>query len=159
MSVASKLITFASGAAAGGAAAYFFDSQSGNRRRSVARDKARKYARRGAGAAQGVQAQAQAVGAKAQNAATGGDSAPSDDITLTRKVETEIFRDASAPKGSVNVQVVSGIVELRGQVDDQAQIEALEKAARGVTGVRAVTNLLHLPGETPANVAGTPGVS
>ncbi len=49
--------------------------------------------------------------------------------------------------------------ELRGQVDDKAQIEALEKAARGVTGVRAVTNLLHLPGETPANVAGTPGVS
>ena len=154
--MASKVITFAAGAAAGGAAAYFFDNQSGNRRRSVARDKARKYARRGAGAAQ---AQAQAVGAKAQHAATGGDSAPTDDITLTRKVETEIFRDASAPKGSVNVQVVSGIVELRGQVDDKAQIEALEKAARGVTGVRAVTNLLHLPGETPANVAGTPGVS
>lgn len=157
--MASKLITFATGAAAGGAAVYFLDSESGNRRRSVARDKARKYAKQGAGAAQGVGTQAQAQAAKVQHKATGGDSAPSDDITLTRKVESEIFRDASAPKGAVNVQVVSGIVELRGQVDDQAQIDALEKAARDVTGVRAVTNLLHLPGETPANVAGTPGVS
>jgi hypothetical protein len=28
-----------------------------------------------------------------------------------------------------------------------------------VSGVRDVRNLLHLPGETPPNIVGTPGVS
>ena len=70
----------------------------------------------GQGAAQSAGAQAKAVAAKAQHAATGGDSAPSDDNTLKSKVESEIFRDADAPKGSVDVSVANGIVELRGQV-------------------------------------------
>ncbi len=147
----SKLITFAAGAAAGGAAAYFLDSESGNRRRSVARDKAQKYARRGAGAAQGVQAQARAVGAKAQHAATGGDSAPTDDITLTRKVETEIFRGAEVPKGQINVNAEDGVVYLRGEVEKPDLIEELGAKARSVQGVLGVENLLHVPGaEAPA---------
>jgi len=157
-----KLTTFAFGAGLGAALAYFLDNQSGARRRNVARDKTAKYARRSSGtvqgAAQAASAQAQGLAARAQHAATGGDSAPSDDITLARKVETEIFRDADAPKGSVDVQVVDGVVELRGEVNDRAKIQALETQARRVTGVRDVRNLLHLPGETPANIAGTPGV-
>jgi len=154
-------MTFVSGAGLGAALAYFLDGQSGSGRRAVARDKAGKYVRTGSGtvqsAAQSAAAQAQGVAARAQHAATGGDSAPSDDVTLTRKVETEIFRDADAPKGAVNVTAVDGIVELRGQLDDRDQIEALEAKARKVTGVRDVRNMLHLPGETPVNVVGTPG--
>jgi osmotically-inducible protein OsmY len=156
-----RLMTFVSGAGFGAALVYFLDGQSGAGRRAVARDKAAKYARTGGGtvqsAAQGAASQAQGVAARAQHAATGGDSAPTDDVTLTRKVESEIFRDADAPKGSVNVSAVNGIVELRGQLDDRAQIEALEAKARNVTGVRDVRNMLHLPGETPVNVVGTPG--
>jgi len=159
----SKLTTFAAGAGLGAAAVYFLDSQSGNRRRKLVADKAGKVARQGGGSVQGVAtatgAQAQGIAAKAKQAATGGDSAPGDDNTLKSKIETEIFRDADAPKGSVDVSVVNGIVELLGQVDDRSQIEALELKTRMVTGVKDVRNLLHLPGVTPANIAGTPGTS
>ena len=162
MPVAAKMTTFAAGAAFGAGLAYFLDNQSGARRRNVARDKAQKYLRVGKGtaqdAAQAATAQAEAVRARAEHAVSG-ESAPPDDVTLTRKVETEIFRDADAPKGAVNVQAVDGVVELRGEVGDRTQIEALESKARAVTGVRDVRNLLHLPGETPSNVAGTPGAS
>jgi osmotically-inducible protein OsmY len=98
------------------------------------------------------------VAAKAKQAATGGDSAPGDDNTLKAKVETEIFRDADAPKGDVAVSVVNGIVELRGQVVAQWS-ERLEAEAGKVSGVQGVRNLTHRPGETPPNLAGTPGVS
>ena len=158
-----KLTTFLAGAGLGAAAAYFLDNESGNRRRKLVADKAGKYARQGGGSVQGAAqaagAQVKGVASKAQSAATGGESAPGDDNTLKAKVETEIFRDADAPKGSVDVSVANGVVELRGQVDDRSQIEALELKTRMVRGVRDVRNLLHLPGETPANIAGTPGVS
>ena len=159
----SKLITFVAGAGVGAAAAFFLDGESGNRRRKLAADKAGRFTREGAGtvtgAAQSAGAQAKGVAAKAQHVATGGDSAPGDDNTLKSKVESEIFRDADAPKGSVDVSVVNGIVELRGQVPDASQSEALELKTRMVSGVRDVRNLLHLPGETPPNIVGTPGVS
>jgi BON domain len=159
----SKLTTFVAGAGFGAAAAYFFDQQSGNRRRKIVADKAGRFTREGAGtvtgAAQAAGAQAKGVAAMAQNKATGGDSAPGDDNTLKNKVETEIFRDADAPKGSVDVTVVNGIVELRGQVDDPSKSEALELKTRMVSGVKDVRNLLHLPGETPPNIVGTPGAS
>src|ERR1700750_1954762 len=158
----SKLMTFAAGAGIGAAAAYFLDTQSGNTRRKTVADKAGRFTREGAGsvtgAAQSVGAHAKGVAAKAQHTATGGDSAPGDDNTLKAKVESEVFRDADAPKGSVDVSVVNGIVELRGQVSDASQAEALELKTRMVSGVRDVRNLLHLPGETPPNMVGTPGV-
>jgi osmotically-inducible protein OsmY len=159
----SKLTTFVAGAGIGAAAAYFLDNEAGNRRRRIVSDKAGRFAREGGGtlqgAAQAVGAQTQGKAARFKSAATGGDSAPGDDNTLKNKVQTEIFRDADAPKGSVDVNVANGIVELRGQVDDRATIEALEMKTRMVTGVRDVRNLLHLPGETPANIAGTSGSS
>jgi BON domain-containing protein len=159
----SKLTTFVAGAGIGAAAAYFLDNQSGNRRRKLAADKAGRFTREGAGtvqgAAQAAGAQAKGVAAKAQHAATGGDSAPGDDNTLKAKVQSEVFRDADAPKGTVEVTVVGGIVELRGQVDDASQAEALELKARMVSGVKDVRNMLHLPGETPPNIVGTPGVA
>jgi osmotically-inducible protein OsmY len=159
----SKLTTFVAGAGIGAAAAYFLDNQSGNRRRKLMTDKAARFKREGAGtvqgAAQAAGAQAKGMAAKAQNVATGGDSAPGDDNTLKNKVQSEIFRDADAPKGTVEVTVVNGIVELRGQVDDASQAEALELKTRMVSGVRDVRNMLHLPGETPPNIVGTPGVT
>jgi osmotically-inducible protein OsmY len=159
----SNLSMFVAGAGVGAAAAFFLDNESGNRRRKLVADKAARFSREGAGtvqgAAQSAGAQARGVAAKAQQAATGGDSAPGDDNTLKSKVESEIFRDADAPKGSVDVSVAEGIVELRGQVADAAQGEALELKTRMVTGVRDVRNLLHLPGETPPNIVGTPGAS
>ncbi|HMI70324.1 MAG TPA: BON domain-containing protein [Solirubrobacteraceae bacterium] len=148
----STLKTFVAGAAVGGVAAYLLDSNSGARRREELAAAARRRKHDVEGAAKGAQATAQGVVAKAQHAAGGGESAPPDDITLARKVETEIFRPADAPKGQVNVQALDGVVELRGQVDAPQVIEDLEQRTRRVTGVRDVRNLLHLPGQQPSNL-------
>ena len=72
-----------------------------------------------------------------------------DDATLAQKVQTEIFRDADAPKGQVDVNAEDGIVVLRGEVERPELIEELVEKARKVQGVRDVQNLLHTPG-TPA---------
>ena len=72
-----------------------------------------------------------------------------DDVTLARKVETEIFRGRGAPKSTVNVNVVDGVVWLRGEVKRPEQVRRLEEKARSVPEVRGVENLLHLV-KTPA---------
>lgn len=69
------------------------------------------------------------------------------DPALARKVESEIFRDADAPKASVSVNAEYGVIYLRGEVPDEATKEGLVTRARAVDGVRAVESLLHLPGE------------
>jgi osmotically-inducible protein OsmY len=66
-----------------------------------------------------------------------------DDVTLARKVETEIFRPADVPKGSISVNVNDGVVELRGEIADQKQIDELGETAKNVDGVKDVRNLLH----------------
>jgi osmotically-inducible protein OsmY len=72
-----------------------------------------------------------------------------DDVTLARKVESEILRDADAPKGEVLVSAQNGVVELRGQVESSEDQDALGAAAANVTGVKDVNNRLHTPGSEP----------
>ena len=72
-----------------------------------------------------------------------------DDVTLARKVETEIFRDADVPKGQIDVNVQEGVVQLRGEVPNSDMLNDLVEKTRKVQGVRDVESLLHLPG-TPA---------
>jgi osmotically-inducible protein OsmY len=67
-----------------------------------------------------------------------------DDATLKAKVETELFRPTDAPKGSVSINVIDGIVQLRGEVKTPKQARDLEKHARDIPEVRGVENLLHL---------------
>jgi osmotically-inducible protein OsmY len=66
-----------------------------------------------------------------------------DDVTLARKVETELFRPASVPKGAISVNVNDGVVELRGELPDQEQIDELGSNAKKIDGVKDVRNLLH----------------
>ena len=68
-----------------------------------------------------------------------------DDVTLAHKVETEIFRDAEAPKGDVSVDVQAGVAHLRGTVADDAWIDRLGDDAKKVDGIKGVENLLHTP--------------
>jgi osmotically-inducible protein OsmY len=140
------------GAALGAAVTWFFDPQNGARRRNMTRDRVVAFFRQGgrkAGrAGRGVAAEAYGLKQKAAHLKEEEKPQP-DDITLARKVESEIFRGAEAPKGRVNVNAEDGIVILRGEVDDEGMIKDLEKAARKVQGVREVENLLHMPG-TPA---------
>ena len=72
-----------------------------------------------------------------------------DDATLADKVQSEIFRSFDAPKGTVNVNVQDGVVQLRGEVDRPELMDDLVEKARKVQGVRDVENLMHTPG-TPA---------
>ena len=140
---------FALAGAIGAALAYFFDPDSGRRRRKMLADKAGKYARRSAQQAQGVGAQVQGLKKRAAHREEQPKPQP-DDVTLARKVETEIFRDAEVPKGQINVNAEDGVVFLRGEVQPDL-IEDLAAKARDVQGVRGVENLLHAPGqEAPA---------
>lgn len=151
-----KPFSFALGAMAGGAAEYFLDPQQGNRRRSVAGDKLGKYARQTKTTAtrQAGQAADAAKGTayEAAKSATGRPDSSAgtlNDPALARKVETEVFRSEDAPKDRVNVNVEAGVVYMRGQVDDEEQIEALVEAASKVDGVSGVKSLMHTP-DTPA---------
>jgi osmotically-inducible protein OsmY len=65
-----------------------------------------------------------------------------DDVTLTRKVESEIFRPADAPKGKVAVNAENGVIFLRGTLDSREQVEELATLAAAVDGVKGVENLL-----------------
>ena len=147
-------LTFLAGAAVGAAAAYFLDPQGGARRRNEARDKAVATVKHGPATRRARAKQAAGKARGAVHAVTpsmpGRGEAP-DDVTLARKVETEIFRSADAPKGSVSVNAENGVVFLRGVVEEREWIDRLGADAGKVGGVKEVRNLLHLPGtEAPA---------
>jgi osmotically-inducible protein OsmY len=136
----------------GALVAYFFDPESGNRRRALARDRVPALFRRGSEtvekAAREVKSEAKATKAKVVHRKEAEKPQP-DDVTLARKVETEIFRDAEVPKGKINVNAENGKVVLRGEVEKPELIKDLEKRTKKVQGVQEVENLLHLQG-TPA---------
>jgi osmotically-inducible protein OsmY len=148
MTRTAKARIFAVGAAVGAAFVYFFDPVTGRRRRKLTADQAtakvRRGWRRGERAGRTVAAEAYGVGQKLEHR----DEEPKefDDVTLARKVETEIFRDRDVPKGQINVNAQEGVVQLRGQVPTPDMINALIERTRKVQGVREVENLLHLPG-------------
>ena len=135
--------------AIGGALAYFLDPDNGNRRRKMAIQRlgglTRTARQRGERAASYAASQA-AGKAEAVKHPVSAQEPPPDDVTLARKVETEIFRPEDAPKGQVNVQAVDGVVELRGEVDDPDAIEEIVSKAERIPGVRKVENLMHTPG-------------
>jgi osmotically-inducible protein OsmY len=72
-----------------------------------------------------------------------------DDVTLARKVESEVLGGEDAPKGQVVVNARDGVVELRGEVKRPEDVTALGAAAAKVAGVKDVHNLLHTPGSEP----------
>ena len=129
--------------------AYFFDPDSGRRRRAMARDRIPAFFRRMSQSAEqtGGAVAAKAGGVKQKATHLKEEEKPQpDDVTLARKVETEIFRDADVPKGQINVNAENGKVYLRGEVGQPELIKDLEERARKVQGVQEVENLLHTPG-------------
>jgi BON domain-containing protein len=143
----------AAAALAGAGAEFLLDPANGKRRRRMLLDKLRRAATQAGRRGSQKASYAQGVAAGAVHQATSGPSAPEDDQALADRVRSEIFRRPDAPKGSVNVGVVDGIVYLRGEVTDRVEIERLVSGAQTVPGVRAVENLLHLP-STPAPMGG-----
>jgi len=72
-----------------------------------------------------------------------------DDVAITRKVETELFRTPGIDKGKINVNTADGVVWLRGEAKNPEQIKELEAKALAIPEVKRIENLLHLP-KTPA---------
>ena len=144
----SRLLTLLIGAAAGAAATHFLDP----RRRGQIRDQAVSKVQSGAGQAASTASHAAAKAKGAVASATPSSTPDLDDVSLARKVETEIFRAADAPKGDVSVDVQRGVAHLRGEVADEQWITRLGEEAEKVDGVKGVENLLHRPG-TPAPAA------
>ena len=139
-------------AAIGAALTYFFDPNRGRGRRAMLRDRsagtARQSARRLARLSRGVGAEAYGVTQRIRHR-TEEPKPQLDDVTLARKVETEIFRSPEVPKGKINVNAVDGVVELRGEADRPEMVRDLEEQVRNIPGVLDVRNMLHVP-EAPA---------
>jgi hypothetical protein len=133
----------------GAALAYFFDPENGKRRRKVTVDRIGGLVRRhGRRVGRGIASQAYGLKQKATHRKEEPKPQP-DDVTLARKVESEIFRGPHVPKGKINVNAENGVVFLRGEADTPEMIDDLAKKAREVQGVRDVENLLHVPGALP----------
>ncbi len=132
--------------ALGAALVYFFDPENGKRRRKVTIKRLGGLLRRPKRKTAGLAEPAHAVRQTATHVREESKPQP-DDVTLARKVESEIFRDADVPEGRVNVNAEDGKVVLRGEVDSPELIEELVGKARKVQGVQDVESLLHTPGE------------
>jgi osmotically-inducible protein OsmY len=131
--------------ALGAALSYFFDPENGRRRRKLAADRLASLTRRhGKRLVKSTVSQAHALKQRSTHLSEEPKPQP-DDVTLARKVETEIFRDAEVPKGKINVNAENGKVVLRGEVDSPELIEDLVSKARKVQGVQEVESLLHTP--------------
>jgi osmotically-inducible protein OsmY len=128
---------------------YFFDPQNGRRRRVLAGQRIpavfRKASKKAGDVGDATTAQASAMKQKATHLSEEEKSQP-DDVTLARKVETEIFRDSAIPKGQINVNAENGKVVQRGEVEQPELIKDLEQRTKKVQGVQEVENLLHVPG-------------
>lgn len=80
--------------------------------------------------------------------------------SLRERSDDEIAEEIAHLRGwgaqgsdSVAVQVRDGRVILRGEVESAAQRDAVESAARQVTGVRAVDNLIEVKAQSDSTVA------
>ena len=145
-------VSVLTGAIVGAAATYFFDPERGRARRTLLADWVGARARRGWSTVNQLGARTSSSAAAFPQRMVQLRSMrprPADDLTLRDRVESEVFRDDELPKGQINFDVESGVVTVRGQVDNAYQIANVEKAILKVPGVAGVENLLHVDG-TPA---------
>ena len=147
-----QLTALGVGIGMGAALVWFLDPLSGARRRNVTRDRTLATFRRGGRRAQrtgrGIASEAYGLGQTATHLRE--EPKEFDDVTLARKVETEIFRSPEVPKGQINVNAEQGIVYLRGEAPTTEMIDDLVAKTRSVQGVRDVESLLHLPNSRPS---------
>lgn len=63
-----------------------------------------------------------------------------DDTTITAKVKTAIFNDASLKSKEINVETFKGRVQLSGFVAEAGDINRAVAVAQGISGMTAVKN-------------------
>jgi len=67
-----------------------------------------------------------------------------DDTTVTARIKTAIYKDPMLKSSEVNVETFNGLVQLSGFVSTRPSIERAGDVAKGVSGVKSVTNDLRL---------------
>lgn len=137
------------GGVAGALVAFLTDPQRGRTRRAQLLDQGAAAIRSaGREAGRAIRSAGSLADGKIEALTEGGSRvAPTDDVTLRDRAETELFRDPSVPKGTINLSVERGILVLRGEVPDEKMRKRLVRKAEGIEGVWSVRNMLHLPGE------------
>lgn len=108
------------GAGIGAALLYFLDGEQGEERR-------------------------QSVAGIATGFGGNADEAAERDQEVTGRVEAELLRDATIPRGQFAINTVDNVVYIRGTATSQAQIDEIERRVKALPGVDAVINLLRLP--------------
>jgi osmotically-inducible protein OsmY len=143
--------TFVTGAATGAALAYLFDPELGRTRRTKLSDMAAARIRRTRERMRREQryrtGQVEGLLYRTTHQAPAREMV--EDATLKDRIESEVLTQIAFPGHAVNVTVVDGIVELRGEMRHPAEIEELRRRVAKVPGVSEVRTFLHLP-RTPA---------
>jgi hypothetical protein len=150
-----RLRTLLIAAVAGAAAMFFLEPRSGRRRRALARDKARHYARlvpsafgrlgrRMAGPMHGA-----AHEAAARMHWYVAPPVPDRDQFIKERVESELGHARELPLSALNFDAADGVVRVRGTVPDAATAQDIIARVAKVTGVRAAESRMQTPDGTP----------
>ena len=67
-----------------------------------------------------------------------------DDSVITAKVKAAIFDEPTTKSAEINVETFKGVVQLSGFVSSQAAANKAMELARGISGVKGVTNDMRL---------------
>ncbi len=67
-----------------------------------------------------------------------------DDTVITTKVKAAVLGDSSLKSAEIKVETFKGIVQLSGFVSSQSDINEAVALARGVKGVKSVSNDMQL---------------
>jgi osmotically-inducible protein OsmY len=151
--VAGRIRSFITGVALGWLLAYLLDPDRGRSRRARMGDMAGANVRRTqARLGREVRYRAgQAQGLVYRAARRRSGPVEVDDITLKHRIESEVLASDAFPGREVNITVVAGVAELRGQVRLPDDIEEFTRRVGQVPGVKGVRPLLHLPGQPAPN--------
>jgi hypothetical protein len=145
---ARRRAAFVVGVALGATGMYFLDPDRGRSRSTQARDQLAKRGRRLRRRGEQIRRYEEGVAEGLQHPPPG---PPVDDLTLVDRVKSALGH--ALPHDRVSLDVADGILELRGELDSDADIEALIDRVCMVPGVTSVISLLHLPGQPAPNKA------
>ena len=67
-----------------------------------------------------------------------------DDTVITTKVKAAIFNEPTLKSAEINVETYKGEVQLSGFVNSRSDIDTAVRIARGVKGVKSVSNDMEL---------------
>jgi osmotically-inducible protein OsmY len=142
----SKFVRIVGIGAAAAAAMYLLDPDRGRTRRAKLSDQAAAMARK---AEEKARAQAEhqkgVVQGLAHDLTEPFRPEPDfDDETLRQKVKSEAIGRWEGPKSDVEIDVESGVVTLKGNVDSQ-NVDQLIRLVKGVPGVASVSDQMSVP--------------